>query len=156
MTATVRHLAQAGALLALLIVWQLAALAGLPDFILSPFQIARHFIEALGTAELYQHVWASLARALPGFAIGSFAGAMLGLAAGVARRRRLLGGERREGQHAGDERGQHDQGRREQDLVAGLHSRVFNTPTRSRLSMRLRTMRALITPAAATTAAAYR
>jgi len=85
MTATVRHLAQAGALLALLIVWQLAALAGLPDFILSPFQIARHFIEALGTAELYQHVWASLARALPGFAIGSFAGAMLGLAAGVAR-----------------------------------------------------------------------
>jgi sulfonate transport system permease protein len=70
---------------AFLVAWQLAALAGLPDFILSPVQIARHFVEALGTRELYDNVAASLGRALPGFALGSFLGALLGLAAGTAR-----------------------------------------------------------------------
>jgi NitT/TauT family transport system permease protein len=79
------RLAPAGLLLAVLIVWQLAALGGLPDFLLSPVQIGRHFVEALGGAELYEHIGASLARSLPGFAIGSSAGAMLGLAAGTAR-----------------------------------------------------------------------
>jgi ABC-type nitrate/sulfonate/bicarbonate transport system permease component len=81
----VRNLAHAGMLLAALLVWQLAALAGLPDFILSPWQIARNFVAALGEGEIYGHVWASLCRSLPGFAIGSFLGATLGLAAGVAR-----------------------------------------------------------------------
>ena len=73
------------ALLAVLVVWQLAALGGLPQFILSPAEIVKHFFVALGTAEFYQDVLASLARSLPGFAIGSFLGATLGLAAGVAR-----------------------------------------------------------------------
>src|SRR5262245_25067477 len=66
-------------------VWQLAALRGLPDYVLSPLQIARHFLEALGSAELYENIWSSLKRSLPGFVLGSFLGAVLGLAAGVAR-----------------------------------------------------------------------
>ena len=69
----------------MLLVWQLAALRGLPEYVLSPLEISRHFVQALGSAELYQHIWASLARSLPGFAIGTFLGAALGLAAGVAR-----------------------------------------------------------------------
>src|SRR5262245_14759262 len=70
------------ALLALLVAWQLA---GLPDFILSPWQIAKHFYEALGTREFYEDVAASLGRSLPGFVLGASLGAALGLAAGVAR-----------------------------------------------------------------------
>jgi len=70
------------ALVAVLLVWQLAPL---PEYILSPLEIGRHFVQALGTAELYENIWASLARSLPGFAIGSFVGAALGLAAGTAR-----------------------------------------------------------------------
>jgi ABC-type nitrate/sulfonate/bicarbonate transport system permease component len=78
-------LARLGALATVLIVWQLAALRGLPDYVLSPLQIVRHFVAALGGAEFYQNVGASLARSLPGFAIGAALGAALGLAAGVAR-----------------------------------------------------------------------
>ena len=78
-------LAQTLALVLVLALWQLAALRGLPDYVLSPVQIARNFAAALGSAELYEHVWASLRRALPGFALGSLLGAALGLAAGVAR-----------------------------------------------------------------------
>ena len=74
--------AKASLLIAVLLVWQLARL---PDYILSPLEIGRHFVQALGTAELYENIWASLARSLPGFAIGSFLGAALGLAAGTAR-----------------------------------------------------------------------
>jgi NitT/TauT family transport system permease protein len=70
------------ALFAVLLVWQLAPL---PEYILSPLAIVQHFVQALGTAELYEHIWASLARSLPGFAIGSLVGAALGLAAGTAR-----------------------------------------------------------------------
>src|SRR5688572_26510125 len=77
--------AKAGALIAVLLVWQLAALRGLPEYVLSPLQIARFFVEALGSAELYENISASLGRSLPGFAIGSALGAALGLAAGVAR-----------------------------------------------------------------------
>ena len=73
------------ALLLVLAAWQLAALGGLPDFLLSPLEIGKHFVAALGGAELYEHIGASLSRSLPGFALGSFAGAVLGLAAGVAR-----------------------------------------------------------------------
>jgi ABC-type nitrate/sulfonate/bicarbonate transport system permease component len=74
--------AKASLLIAVLLVWQLAPL---PDYILSPVDIAKHFVQALGTAELYENIWASLARSLPGFAIGSLLGAVLGLAAGTAR-----------------------------------------------------------------------
>lgn len=72
-------------LLAVLVAWQLAALRGLPEYVLGPVEIGRHFFAALGSAELYEHIAASLGRALPGFALGSFLGAVLGLAAGVAR-----------------------------------------------------------------------
>jgi sulfonate transport system permease protein len=78
-------LAKAGLLIAVLVVWQLAALRGLPDYLLSPVQIAKHFGEALASSELYENIWASLARSLPGFALGSLLGAALGLAAGTAR-----------------------------------------------------------------------
>ncbi len=77
--------AKAGLLALVLLAWQLAVLLGLPEYILSPLQIAQFFWEALGTAELYENVGASLGRALPGFAIGTFFGALLGLAAGMAR-----------------------------------------------------------------------
>ena len=69
----------------ILVVWQLAALRGLPDYLLSPWEIARHFVQALGSAELYENAAASLMRSLPGFALGATLGAVLGLAAGVAR-----------------------------------------------------------------------
>jgi ABC-type nitrate/sulfonate/bicarbonate transport system permease component len=75
-------LAQASLLIAVLLIWQFA---GLPDYVLSPLEIGRHFVRALGSAELYENIWASLARSLPGFAIGTILGALLGLAAGVAR-----------------------------------------------------------------------
>ena len=78
-------LARAGALVFLLLVWQLASLGGLPEYVLPPLQILTQFVQSLGSAELYEHVWASLARSLPGFAIGTFLGAALGLAAGTAR-----------------------------------------------------------------------
>lgn len=78
--------AKAGLVLALLAVWQLASLRGLPEYLLSPFEIARHFFAALASAELYGHAGASLARSLPGFALGSALGIALGLAAGVSRR----------------------------------------------------------------------
>ena len=80
-----RPLGRAALLAALLVLWQLASLRGLPDYVLSPLDIARHFAAALGTRELYGHVVASLGRALPGFAIGSLLGMLLGLAAGVRR-----------------------------------------------------------------------
>jgi ABC-type nitrate/sulfonate/bicarbonate transport system permease component len=79
-------LARAGALLALLAVWQLAALLfGLPDYILSPAAIVRHFAAALGGHELYSDVGASLSRALPGFVVGAALGVALGLWAGTSR-----------------------------------------------------------------------
>jgi ABC-type nitrate/sulfonate/bicarbonate transport system permease component len=79
-------LARAGLLLALLAVWQLAALAGAtPDYLPGPLEILTHFVAALGSAELYQHAAASLGRALPGFALGSLLGIVFGLAAGVSR-----------------------------------------------------------------------
>jgi NitT/TauT family transport system permease protein len=78
-------LAKVSLLFLVLLGWQLAALRGLPEYVLSPLEIIRHFVQALGSAELYEHVRASLARSLPGFAIGTIFGAVLGLAAGVAR-----------------------------------------------------------------------
>ncbi len=80
-----RNLAKTALLVTVLVLWQLAALGGLPEYILSPSEIAKHFVAALGSAELYEHIRASLGRSLPGFVLGSSAGAALGLAAGVAR-----------------------------------------------------------------------
>ena len=71
--------------LALLLLWQLLSLRGLPDYLLSPLEILKHFGAALGTRELYADATASLLRALPGFAIGVVLGIALGLAAGIAR-----------------------------------------------------------------------
>jgi len=85
MTITTLRLARISALLLVLLVWQLAALRDLPEYVLSPLQIIRFFGEALTTAELYENIAASLARALPGFVIGSALGAALGLGAGTAR-----------------------------------------------------------------------
>ncbi len=78
-------LAKASLLAVVLLAWQLAALRGLPEYVLSPLQIVRSVVEALGTREIYEHIGASLMRALPGFFLGSLMGILLGLAAGVAR-----------------------------------------------------------------------
>src|SRR5438270_13236734 len=80
-----QRLAGAGLLLVVLVVWQLAALRGLPSYLLGPLEILKHFAAALGSQELYEHAAASLLRALPGFAIGTLLGIALGLAAGIAR-----------------------------------------------------------------------
>jgi len=72
-------------LLFLVGLWQLLWAWGLPDYILGPIEILRHFFAALGSAELYDHIGASLMRSLPGFAIGTLLGIALGLAAGIAR-----------------------------------------------------------------------
>src|SRR3954464_10606267 len=58
---------------------------GAPDFVLPPLEIAKQFIAALATRELYDDAAASLMRALPGFAVGVALGIVLGLAAGIAR-----------------------------------------------------------------------
>jgi NitT/TauT family transport system permease protein len=72
-------------MIAMLAFWQIATGFGHPDFVLSPLEIARHFVEALSSGELLPHVGASLARSLPGFLLGSFIGVTFGLLAGVAR-----------------------------------------------------------------------
>ena len=80
-----QRLARASFVLALLAGWQLAALGGrLPDYLPGPMQIVTDFATALGSAELYEHIGASLVRSVPGFLIGSLAGAALGLAAGIS------------------------------------------------------------------------
>ena len=71
--------------MALLVAWQVLAGGGAPDYVLPPSAIARDFVQALGTRELYGHVAASLGRAIPGFVIGSLLGVFLGLTAGVRR-----------------------------------------------------------------------
>ena len=81
-----RTLAKAGLLAFLVLAWQLLWMWGLPDYILSPLQIATDFLSALGSQELYVHAAASLMRSLPGFVIGTALGVALGLAAGISRR----------------------------------------------------------------------
>jgi ABC-type nitrate/sulfonate/bicarbonate transport system permease component len=78
-------IARIGLLLAVLAIWQLFWVRGLPDYALGPVEILEHFVAALGTRELYEHIAASLLRALPGFLLGSALGIALGLAAGTAR-----------------------------------------------------------------------
>src|SRR3954469_11980802 len=70
---------------AVLLLWQWTAMRGAPDFVLPPLEIAKQFIAALATRELYDDAAASLMRALPGFAVGVALGIVLGLAAGIAR-----------------------------------------------------------------------
>jgi ABC-type nitrate/sulfonate/bicarbonate transport system permease component len=77
--------ARLGLLAAVLALWQLASLRGLPEYLLPPLDILASFLRALGTRELYGHVAASLGRALPGFVLGSFLGILLGSIAGVRR-----------------------------------------------------------------------
>jgi ABC-type nitrate/sulfonate/bicarbonate transport system permease component len=72
--------AKASLLIAVLLVSQLAALRGLPEYVLGPVEILKHFVQALGSAELYEHIGASLARSLPGFALGRFLGKVSGTA----------------------------------------------------------------------------
>src|SRR6185503_12952887 len=48
--------AKASLLFAVLLAWQLAALRGLPQYVLSPLEIVSHFVQALGSAELYEHI----------------------------------------------------------------------------------------------------
>ena len=79
------RVAALGLLLLTLGLWQLTALTNRPDFVLTPTEVAGHFVTALGSGEVLPHVGASLARALPGFALGSLVGVSLGLLAGVAR-----------------------------------------------------------------------
>ena len=55
------------------------------DWVLGPGEILRAFVETLASGELTTHIGASLLRALPGFALGSFLGVALGLLAGVSR-----------------------------------------------------------------------
>jgi NitT/TauT family transport system permease protein len=81
-TLTPNSFAKIALVVAVLLVWQLSPL---PDYILSPLEILKHFAAALASTELYENIWASLKRSLPGFVLGSFVGAVLGLAAGVAR-----------------------------------------------------------------------
>jgi ABC-type nitrate/sulfonate/bicarbonate transport system permease component len=80
-----QRLARAALLLAVLLVWQLLALRGLPDYIPGPVEILKYFFAALGSAELYEHIGASLLRSVPGFVIGTVVGVACGLAAGVSR-----------------------------------------------------------------------
>ena len=80
-----RSLGKTALFVAVLVLWQLAALGGLPEYVLSPAEIAKHFVAALGGAELYEHIWASLKRSIPGFALSTLLGTALGLAAGTAR-----------------------------------------------------------------------
>ena len=81
-----RAIGRAGLVVLVLLVWQLAGVAGaLPSYVLTPIAIASDFVQALGSREFYENVAASLGRSLPGFALGASLGAGLGLAAGVAR-----------------------------------------------------------------------
>jgi ABC-type nitrate/sulfonate/bicarbonate transport system permease component len=73
------------ALLSLVGLWQLLSISGLPEYVLGPAEILRHFVTELASGELFPHVGASLVRSVPGFAIGTGVGLALGLLAGIAR-----------------------------------------------------------------------
>jgi ABC-type nitrate/sulfonate/bicarbonate transport system permease component len=79
------RLAKVSFVLVVLFAWQLLSSGG-PAYLLGPGEIAKHFVAALGEREIYEHIGASLGRALPGFVLGSLAGIACGLAAGVSRK----------------------------------------------------------------------
>jgi ABC-type nitrate/sulfonate/bicarbonate transport system permease component len=69
-----------------LLIWQWLALGpGLPDYILSPAQIVSAFFTDVFDGNLLSATRDSLARMLPGFAIGTTIGVVTGLLAGVWR-----------------------------------------------------------------------
>lgn len=71
---------------AVLVVWQLAGLAGaLPTYLLSPAAILAGTAELVADGELLVALWHSLRRAAAGLAIGATAGVVAGLLAGVVR-----------------------------------------------------------------------
>ena len=77
-----------GALVPLLLVllWELYGRAfQLPDYLPPPSSIAARLGEMIRSREIFEHGWASLYRALGGFAIGSAFGIAAGLAAGTLR-----------------------------------------------------------------------
>jgi ABC-type nitrate/sulfonate/bicarbonate transport system permease component len=80
-----RQLGRLAFWIAALAAWQLLAMHGAPEYVLAPSDVVKHFVAALGTRELYADAGASLARALPGFALGTLLGVALGLAAGIRR-----------------------------------------------------------------------
>jgi ABC-type nitrate/sulfonate/bicarbonate transport system permease component len=55
------------------------------EWLLGPGEIYRAFAAEIGSGQLWSHIGASLARSLPGFALGSLLGAALGLLAGLSR-----------------------------------------------------------------------
>lgn len=72
----------AAAILAFLAVWEIAPRIGLVDKVfLPPFsQVAETFIELAGNGQLWEHVSASLSRALLGFVVAVFVAIPLGVA----------------------------------------------------------------------------
>jgi ABC-type nitrate/sulfonate/bicarbonate transport system permease component len=66
----------------LLVMWQFF---DLPEYLPPPSAVGARLVEMLATGELLTHGWASLYRALGGFAIGSAFGIAAGLAAGTLR-----------------------------------------------------------------------
>jgi ABC-type nitrate/sulfonate/bicarbonate transport system permease component len=80
-----RYLAKGTLVVLVLVCWQLLWLLGLPEYVLGPLEILKHFAATLVSGELLPHIWASLVRSLPGFAIGTLLGISFGLLAGVAR-----------------------------------------------------------------------
>lgn len=75
-----------GFVLLLLVLWQVAGWAGLlPEYVLPPLDIVSAMITGFGEGELGPALWASLKRAAVGFALGTGAGVLLGMLAGVSR-----------------------------------------------------------------------
>lgn len=69
----------------LLLLWQLAAVRGLPDYVLPPSQIAGALVEGVTEGTLLGATRDTLLRVLPGFVIGTSLGVAVGLVAGVVR-----------------------------------------------------------------------
>jgi len=70
----------------LLIAWEVfGKVFQLPDYLPAPSAIGARMGEMLASREIFPHAWASLYRALGGFAIGSLCGVAAGLLAGSVR-----------------------------------------------------------------------
>lgn len=69
---------------ALVVVWQAVVSAGLLQELVmpSPWTVAKTFYRFFAGGEFFRHLWASSARVLTGFAIGSLLGAVLGVLVG--------------------------------------------------------------------------
>ena len=72
--------------LAVLVLWELAGrFMGLPEYFSAPSAIGTRLWEMAASGEIFPHAWASLYRALGGFALGAASGILAGLAAGTLR-----------------------------------------------------------------------